>query len=42
MSSSPMYIFADDTKCAKHIQSAEDSVLLQNDLDSLCLNEPSL
>ena len=33
--SSPMYIFADDTKCAKHIQSAEDSVLLKNDLDSL-------
>ena len=33
--SSPMYIFPDDTKCAKYILSTEDSVLLQNDLDSL-------
>ena len=30
-----MYIFAHDTKCAKYIQSAEDSMLLQNDLNSL-------
>ena len=29
-------MFADDTKCYKHIQSCNDSILLQSDLNHLC------